>query len=377
MPRSAAVHIRFRISVQYRRCSPDFLKESRLQSLGNMAAAIFNTDAAQEAFKAEFATSARAILTNPAGPSSSVYLSLGRVWANSLRSLETLGPDELHQPDADRDLAADLKDAVLAELDGLWSELKPKIGEVTLGKRVSSIEKHYDEAYRGALAHHAAAADRAAAWAPPAIPITPAAATSRTGQDPEAVDIIDTILQRMSPDAVGGKLMMQDQVAPVKSGNGPDTADPRAGPAVSPALDRAAKRLTGVGCPPLRCDGKIGSILALNMLTKKDSFTDYVESKKLSGSIAREALTIGRSLDLGVVSFGSRYLLSDPAEVMLRRLISVIIAQHMGHFKISQFLEELPTDSAFDGLPDSLLTSVYNRMKLELKITNSLEPKKD
>ena len=138
--------------------------------------------------------------------------------------------------------------------------------------------------------------------------------------------------------------------------------------AVSPALAQAAKRLVSVGCPPLRVEKRYGGLLALHLLQSKDTFTAYAESKGLSGSALREAMTIARALDLATQHFGAQYLTSEPAEVQLRRLYSVILASKLGSFKLSQHLEELPGEGALAELPQSIVREMSEALKLELKI---------
>ena len=136
---------------------------------------------------------------------------------------------------------------------------------------------------------------------------------------------------------------------------------------MSPALARAADRLVRIGCPPLRVD-RIGGTLALHLLQSKDTFTAWVESKDLSGAQLREALSIARALDLATQHYGAKYLTSEPAEVQLRRLLSVALAAKLGSFKLSQFLEEVPGDSALAEIPDSVLKMLSERLKLEMKL---------
>ena len=62
------------------------------------------------------------------------------------------------------------------------------------------------------------------------------------------------------------------------------------------------------------------------------------------------------------------YLISKPAEVQLRRLLSVALAAKLGSFKLSQFLEEVPGDSALAEIPDSVLKMLSERLKLEMKL---------
>ena len=82
----------------------------------------------------------------------------------------------------------------------------------------------------------------------------------------------------------------------------------------------------------------------------------------------REVLTIARALDLATHSFGAKYLMSEPAEVQLRRLYSVCLAAKLGSYKLSQHLEELPGEGALAELPASILREISEALKLELKI---------
>ena len=93
-----------------------------------------------------------------------------------------------------------------------------------------------------------------------------------------------------------------------------------------------------------------------------------VSSKGLSGGALREANTHARALDLGVHQYGASFLVSTPAEVVLRRLLALVLAQKMGNFKLASHLEELPGDSALAELPDSIMTDLVSRLKTEAKL---------
>jgi hypothetical protein len=324
--------------------------------------------AANEALQL-FSTNTRAILTNPTATTpKQVYASIGRAWVQLLRSVETLDGSEAHVPEDGRAVADDVKDAVQAAIGVLWMEIKPTLGGKALQQRTTSIESAFTEAYRGTLAH---AADRAAAAAAPAaIQMTPDAPdvapgymTPREAPPAGGPDLVDMLMSRMPGAAPTSAAPIVP--APITGNGGGATAQRAA--AVSPDLARAATRLTGIGCPPLRVD-KLGPQLALHLLLSKDTFTAYVEPRGLTGGQLREALTLARALDLGTVEFGSAFLVSSPAEVMLRRLVSLMLGVKMGNFKMASFLEEVPGEGALDVLPDTVLKSIQERMKLVLKL---------
>ena len=180
-----------------------------------------------------------------------------------------------------------------------------------------------------------------------------------------ALDIIDALEGRIREGLASGEMAAN----PTEKGPGNDrAAEAGREVAVSPALAQAAKRLVSVGCPPLRVEKRYGGLLALHLLQSKDTFTAYAESKGLSGSALREVMTIARALDLATQHQGAQYLISEPAEVQLRRFYSVILASKLGSFKLSQFLEEVPGDSALAEIPDSVLKMLSERLKLEMKL---------
>ena len=88
----------------------------------------------------------------------------------------------------------------------------------------------------------------------------------------------------------------------------------------------------------------------------------------MQGAQLREALSIARALDLATHWYGAEYLVTDSAEVQLRRLLSVALAAKLGNYKLSQFLEEVPGDNALAELADDVLRSLSERLKLEMKL---------
>ena len=219
---------------------------------------------------------------------------------------------------------------------------------------------------RGAAAHAAAAADRAAATPFGGLPVpihTPGNGEGPAEPRDGALDIIDALEGRIRAGIASGEVAAN----PTESGPGNDrAAEAGREVAVSPALAQAAKRLVSVGCPPLRVEKRYGGLLALHLLQSKDTFTAYAESKSLSGSALREVMTIARALDLATQHQGAQYLMSPPAEVQLRRFYSVILASKLGSFKLSQHLEELPDEGALAELPQFIVREMSEALKLEL-----------
>ena len=113
---------------------------------------------------------------------------------------------------------------------------------------------------------------------------------------------------------------------------------------------------------------RIGAMLAAHILQSKPTFSDWVESKNLHGASLREALTDARALDLATMELGAIFLTSMPAKVLLRRLVSVVLASKLGNYKLSTLLEEIPGESALAELPDSILKNLSERLKLEMKL---------
>ena len=234
-----------------------------------------------------------------------------------------------------------------------------------LPERHRSIETAFLGAIRGVVSNSAAAADRAAFGPPPGLPRPEQYNIHTPARDaPQSEDLVDVLLQR-----VGGANIEQN--APKASTEAKNGHRPAA-VVVSPSLVQACHRLVYVGTPPLRVDRLAGS-LALNMLQSKPTFTDWVEAKALGGK-KTEAMTIARALDLAVHEFGATFLVSTPAEVLLRRLLSITLASKMGSYKLASVLEELPGDGALAELPDELIKGLSERLKLEAKIEQLTKP---
>jgi len=333
-----------------------------------------STDSVNEIFD-QFINQVNQVLTEPtAVQSKDLYKTIGRSWAQTRRDIEALEKDG-HLPADDRTVSEDIEDAVMGTVAALWVQAEPTIGGKKVPLRGTSIQAAYKEAYSGALAHAASAADRAAAASiPTSVPLTPprevlpnANAEPTQGKP----DLIDVLLSRMP--GAGGEPPSVPKEATEPSGNVDGTTGRRAA-AVDPSLARACRRLTDVGCPPLRVD-KVGSSLAMHILMAKDTFTAYVENRGLTGGQYREVMTLARALDLGTVEFGCRYLTSSTAEVQLRRLVSLLLGVKMGNFRLASFLEEVPGDTALDVLPEVVMKSLAERLKLEMKIESLAKDK--
>ena len=334
---------------------------------------VFSTPASNSAFKAAFTVPATALLSPPLECASSkdLYTQLGKLWGAGHRALQSLDGSDRHVPAADSSLKDDVAGEVETILDGLRIDNKSKVGGVgqVVMKRISgTMSKAYEESMRGAAAHAAAAADRAAATPFGGLPVpihTPGNGEGPAEPKDGALDIIDALEGRIRAGFASGETAAN----PTEKGPGNDrAAEAGREVAVSPALAQAAKRLVSVGCPPLRVEKRYGGLLALHLLQSKDTFTAYAESKGLSGSALREVMTIARVLDLATQHLGAQYLMSEPAEVQLRRFYSVILASKLGSFKLSQHLEELPGEGALAELPQSIVREMSEALKLELKI---------
>ena len=230
---------------------------------------------------------------------------------------------------------------------------------------MSSINAGYEQAQL------AAAANRAAVTAFQGLPVkhamSPGAVANAAVVTEPGEDLLENLVLRMTNGAAGAG--EQDGPKPPPQTGKDKAAVSGSAVTVSPALARAADRLVSVGVPPLRVD-PIGGKLALHLLKTKDTFTARVDSKQLQGAQLREALSIARALDLATHWYGAEYLVTDSAEVQLRRLLSVALAAKLGNYKLSQFLEEVPGDSALAELPDDVLRSLSERLKLEMKLSS-------
>ena len=110
--------------------------------------------------------------------------------------------------------------------------------------------------------------------------------------------------------------------------------------------------------------------LACNILKSSHTFTDYAEKSTLKGGQLREAMTLARILDLGTEQGGPSFLLSDAAEVGLRRFVALMLASKQGNFTVAQELEEIPSDSALDVLPESVMGKMYQKLKLRARLAD-------
>ena len=125
-----------------------------------------------------------------------------------------------------------------------------------------------------------------------------------------------------------------------------------------------------VGAPPLRVNS-MGQSLLTNVLRCSDSgtLTGWVEKqRKLSGHALREALTIGRAMDLAVLEMGPGYLATSAAEVQVRRLLSLAIHGKTGSWRLAPVLEEVPTDSMIPELPEAMIAQMGMQLKAYAKI---------
>ncbi len=317
-----------------------------------------------------FVLPARALLANVSAPSAgALYEQVGALWANAQTEIEALSGQEAVKVPEGSSLDDEIKECIMTKIESLWSEYKPRLADKPIQKRITSMEKHAIEAK--ARARAAAAANRAAAELlkkPSFVPLTPGAPLGPDSiENKQEPDLIDSLLARSG----GADIATKEAHQPEQPGNGEATGAWRAGP-VSPPLMRATHRLVAVGTPPLRVT-RHGPELAQRMLQNQETFTLWTEAKTLAGAQLREAMTIARCLDLSVHSFGPGYLTSDPAEVQLRRLLSIVLAAKSGSFKLASVLEELPTDGMLSDIPESMVTSLLDRLKIEQRLEGYLK----
>ena len=335
-----------------------------------MSAAALSSEAAQALFESGYATPASAVVaaSSTAASSDHIYAELGKLWAQTRRGLEALPPAQAHVPGQGRTTDEDLEDCVLEVNASIWANAdpKPKIGstQVQVYNRASSIRA---KMLTAAKAHEAQrAADRAALEAhahPPSIPLTPA---KEEPVQPRAAEqsggLVATILANIQG-SENDKPTVAPDVRP-KSGNGSGGVQPSQ---VPPSLQNAAARLTTVGVTPLR-KAAIGSMLATGFLQEHDTLTQWVRAQGLTGHSKREALTEARALELGVADYGVEFLTRPSAEVLLRRILALAIHSGTGSWQIAEKIEELPTESPFSVVPESLLKEIMEQVKNELKV---------
>ena len=211
------------------------------------------------------------------------------------------------------------------------------------------------------------AADRAAAEAhahPPSIPITPAKDEhAQAGATVPEKGLVASILANIKGEVEqvtepGDKLQ--------RPGNGQGGVQTSR---VPPSLQNAAARLTTVGVTPLRKDA-IGARLATGFLQEHDTLTQWVRAQGMTGHSKREALTDARALELGVADYDVGFLASPAAEILLRRILALAIHSGTNSRQIAEKIEELPTESAFSCVPESLLKEIMEQVKNELKLAS-------
>ena len=326
------------------------------------------SEAAKALFDASYAVPASAVLANPSKYTSSdhIYTELGKLWAQTLRGLESLPPAQAHEPVDGRTLDEDLEDCVYTANTAIWAaaDPKPKINSTLVYNRPSSIRKKMNAA---AQAHEAQrAADRAAAEAhahPPSIPLTPAKAEpAGATHAPGGGGLVAAIMANIKGSE--NELPADGSGQQQQSGNGSGGVQQSR---VSPSLQNAAARLTTVGVTPLR-KAAIGSMLATGFLQEHDTLTQWVRAQGLTGHSKREALTEARALELGVADYGVEFLTRPSAEVLLRRILALAIHSGTGSWQIAEKIEELPTESPFSVVPESLLKEIMEQVKNELKV---------
>jgi hypothetical protein len=64
------------------------------------------------------------------------------------------------------------------------------------------------------------------------------------------------------------------------------------------------------------------------------------------------------------------FLASTSAEILLRRILALAIHSGTGSWQIAEKIEELPTESAFSCVPESLLKEIVEQVKNELKLAS-------
>ena len=118
----------------------------------------------------------------------------------------------------------------------------------------------------------------------------------------------------------------------------------------------------------MRVSERLGGSLCLHLLQESWTFTSWVGSQGLSAHSLREAQTLARSLELLVFQFGAAILQSMAVEVMVRRLMALSLASRMGSWRMASILEEVPNQDALSALPEDLLKSLQDRLRIEAKI---------
>ncbi len=335
---------------------------------------MFTSARANEEFELKFTEPSRLLLSGENASASHVYQTMGRYWGAAQRAIAELSGEDAPQIEGET-LADDVKMAVKTKVEQLWNDVQPQVttaeGTRKLRRGITSIEKAFEQSVTNAQAQAAmaAAADRTAAvgWMglPEVHPMTPGA----PGPE-ENGGLVQTLMARMAATENSANLPANaekgTQQKPQGNGTGTGVAPTPAAP-VPPGLVYAAQRLLNPGPPGLRVDPLAGE-LAMHLLQEKWTFTHWAEAQGLSGAHRREAMTIARALELGVRDYGVGFLVSRSSEVLLRRLLSLALAAASGSHRLSSHLEELPGDGALAALPDSLMRSLSERLKMEMKL---------
>ena len=76
----------------------------------------------------------------------------------------------------------------------------------------------------------------------------------------------------------------------------------------------------------------------------------------------------GRPLFSLPPGYGVEFLTRPSAEVLLRRILALAIHSGTGSWQIAEKIEELPTESPFSVVPESLLKEIMEQVKNELKV---------
>lgn len=194
--------------------------------------------------------------------------------------------------------------------------------------------------------------------------------------------LVQTLMDRMGPAAPqesGQARQGGSRQAMAAGGSGNEEgASFRAANVPSEVL-HAARLLITPGPQGLRCEELLGPSLAVAMLQERGTFDAWVQAQDLTRHNHREATTLARVLELGVKEYGVEYLMSPPAEVLIRRLMAIALAHQQGSWRMATLLEEVPGPNLLSTLPESIISNLSHRMKLESKVEDMLkaEARKD
>ena len=135
-------------------------------------------------------------------------------------------------------------------------------------------------------------------------------------------------------------------------------------------LDRSsARHLMNMGIAPLRSNKRLANSLLWEIYSTHTSALHFVDAcRRPSGWTKernrREAETLGRILDLGVVELGADPLEKAGAiEVLQRRFHAIIMADKQGNWNQACLLEELPSERT-PGLHENIVRDIVTLSKL-------------